>query len=126
MKEVLAIIIENMILAIQAMALVVVAFGTLQAFFEAIRQMFTPTQGGHRFHHAYVRYARWLVTGLTFQLAADIIATALSPNWEEIGHLAAIAVIRTFLNYFLERDMAAFEQREAAAANSERVVAERT
>jgi uncharacterized membrane protein len=84
--------------------------------------MFSPAHEGNRFQHAYIRYARWLVTGLTFQLAADIIATALSPNWEEIGHLAAISVIRTFLNYFLERDMAAIEEREAAAAKSERAV----
>jgi uncharacterized membrane protein len=122
MKELLEIAIENMILGIQAMALVVVAFGTLQAFITAIRQMFSPAHEGNRFQHAYIRYARWLVTGLTFQLAADIIATALSPNWEEIGHLAAISVIRTFLNYFLERDMAAIEEREAAAAKSGRVV----
>jgi uncharacterized membrane protein len=77
---------------------------------------------GHRFHHGYVQYARWLVAGLTFQLAADIIATAFSPSWEEIGHLAAISVIRTFVNYFLERDMAAVEQRVAAEAHEEHVV----
>jgi uncharacterized membrane protein len=117
MKELLAIAIENMILGIHAMALVVVAFGTLQAFIAAVRQMFTASQESHRFQHAYIRYARWLVTGLTFQLAADIIETALSPTWEEIGHLAAISVIRTFLNYFLERDLAAIEEREAAAAD---------
>ena len=62
------------------------------------------------------------MAGLTFQLAADIIATAFSPSWEEIGHLAAISVIRTFVNYFLERDMAAVEQREAAEAKGGHVV----
>ena len=62
------------------------------------------------------------MAGLTFQLAADIIATAFSPSWEEIGHLAAISVIRTFVNYFLERDMAAFEEREAAAEEGRNVV----
>jgi uncharacterized membrane protein len=110
-----------MILMIHAMALLVVAFGTVQAFVQSIRAMFNQTPTGHRFHRGYVQYARWLVAGLTFQLAADIVATAFSPNWEEIGHLAAISVIRTFVNYFLERDMAAFEEREAAM-NGERVV----
>ncbi|HEU5295907.1 MAG TPA: DUF1622 domain-containing protein, partial [Burkholderiaceae bacterium] len=40
-----------------------------------------------------------------FQLAADIVETAITSDWESIGRLAAIALIRTFLNYFLERDM---------------------
>jgi len=50
-------------------------------------------------------YARWLIAGLTFQLAADIIQTAFAPSWDEIGQLAAIAAIRAFVNFFLERDM---------------------
>ena len=31
--------------------------------------------------------------------------TAIAPTWEDIGRLAAIAAIRTFLNFFLERDI---------------------
>jgi uncharacterized membrane protein len=45
--------------------------------------------------------------GLEFELGADIIRSAISPDWNDIGQLAAIAVIRTFLNYFLERDIEA-------------------
>jgi uncharacterized membrane protein len=116
MKDWLAFISTNMILAIHAMALLVVAFGTVQAFGQCLRAMFDSVPSGHRFHQGYVTYARWLVAALTFQLGADIVATAFSPGWEEIKHLAAVSVIRTFVNYFLERDMAAVEQREAAAA----------
>jgi uncharacterized membrane protein len=60
-----------------------------------------------------VRYGRWLVAGLTFQLAADIIATSVAPSWQEVGQLGAIAVIRTFLNFFLERDLAELGNRDA-------------
>ena len=45
--------------------------------------------------------ARFLVIALELQLAADIIATATHPTLDELMKLAAIAVIRTFLNYFL-------------------------
>jgi len=38
-------------------------------------------------------------------LAADILATAIAPTWDEIGKLAAIAALRTALNYFLEREL---------------------
>jgi uncharacterized membrane protein len=53
---------------------------------------------------AWLHFARWLVLALEFELAADILRTALSPTWNDIGQLAAIAAIRTFLNYFLEKD----------------------
>jgi len=50
---------------------------------------------------------RWLALGLEFALAADILRTAVAPTWREIGQLAAIAVLRTALNFFLEREIAA-------------------
>lgn len=49
--------------------------------------------------------ARFLSLGLEFQLAADILGTAVAPSWAQIGKLGAIAVIRTGLNYFLAREM---------------------
>jgi uncharacterized membrane protein len=47
---------------------------------------------------------RWLALGLEFALAADILRTAVAPTWRDIGQLAAIAVLRTGLNYSLELD----------------------
>jgi uncharacterized membrane protein len=48
---------------------------------------------------------RFLALGLEFQLASDILGTAVSPSFEEIGKLGAIAGIRTLLNYFLAQDL---------------------
>lgn len=50
--------------------------------------------------------ARYLALALEFQLAADILHTAIAPTWERIGQLAAIAAIRTLLNHFLQRELA--------------------
>lgn len=59
----------------------------------------------------------WLLLGLEFELAADIVGSIVSPTWEEVGMLGAIAVIRTFLNYFLGRDLLdADDQRKAEPA----------
>ena len=54
---------------------------------------------------------RSLGLALEFLLAADILATAIAPLWDEIGKLAAIATIRTLLNYFLERELHGEERR---------------
>lgn len=59
--------------------------------------------------------ARFLSLGLEFQLAADILGTAVSPSWSQIGKLGAIAVIRTGLNYFLAREMK--EEEEAVGTD---------
>ena len=56
------------------------------------------------------RFGVWLLLGLEFELAADIIGSIVSPTWQDIGELGAIAVIRTFLNYFLEKDLDHVEQ----------------
>jgi uncharacterized membrane protein len=111
MKDWLTVIAFNVVTIIQIMALLVVAFGTIQAFILSLRAMLNPTAAGHNFHSGYVQYARWLIAGLTFQLAADIIQTSFAPSWDEIGQLAAIAAIRAFVNYFLEHDMAQEEKR---------------
>jgi len=116
MNETLTVIAMNMVMIIHVMALLVVGFGTVQAFIRSFRAMLSPSASGKHFHAGYIQYARWLVGGLTFQLAADIVESAFSPSWDEIGRLAAIAVIRTFVNFFLERDLAQEEKREAASS----------
>ena len=52
-----------------------------------------------------LRLGRWLAVALEFELAADILRTAVAPTWNEIGQLAAIVVLRTVLNYFLQQEI---------------------
>lgn len=48
---------------------------------------------------------RALALALEFELGADILRTAIAPTWNEIGQLAAIATIRTLLNFFLQKEI---------------------
>ncbi|GAB2584763.1 hypothetical protein Aab01nite_53760 [Paractinoplanes abujensis] len=48
---------------------------------------------------------RFLALGLEFQLASDILRTAIAPTLREIAELAAVAAIRTALNFFLSREI---------------------
>ncbi|MEV7015116.1 hypothetical protein C1708_06985 [Streptomyces sp. DH-12] len=58
------------------------------------------------FNRIRLSLGRFLVLGLEFQLAGDVLRTAVAPSFAEIGQLAAIAAIRTALNYFLGREIA--------------------
>jgi uncharacterized membrane protein len=58
-------------------------------------------------------FGRYLSLALEFQLASDILSTAIAPSWQEIGKLGATAVIRTGLNYFLTREIDEYRERRA-------------
>jgi uncharacterized membrane protein len=118
MREWLIIVSETSITLIDALALFVILVGTIEVTVNVARASFKPL-GERVARRAWLRYARWLVAGLTLQLAADIIETSISTSWQTIGRVGAIAVIRTFLNYFLERDVEQ-QQRECALPQSAR------
>lgn len=111
---------EYIALVINLLAILAIAIGCIQGaigltgllLFKADEDKLMPV---------WMSFGRWLVAGLTFQLAADIVETSIAPTWAEIGKLAAIAGIRTFLNYFLDRDMEGIREREKAKAEGETV-----
>jgi uncharacterized membrane protein len=119
MEAALVAVTNYVALAIDIRALLYIAFGSVVAFVAVVRCLAAPGPvAGEERWAVWLRYARWLVAGLTFQLAADIVGTAIAPTWDEIGRLGAIAVIRTFLNYFLERDIGQVRERQVARLDS--------
>ena len=74
-----------------------------------------PPRRDREFTQVRLTLGRYLVLGLEFQLASDVLSTAIAPSFEEIGKLAAIATIRTLLNYFLRKELEA-ERTELALA----------
>ena len=85
----------------------------------AIADIARGSRGGHaRFTSTRFILARYLALALEFQLASDILETAISPQWQKIGELAAIAAIRTALNYFLTRELNETRDYGGTAASS--------
>lgn len=115
MEEWLVAITKGAVRCVELMALVILFLGTVQAFINGLRAMLRPSATNHQRREVWLQYSRWLIYGLTFQLAADIIETSVAPSWNEIGQLGVIAVIRTFLNFFLERDIAETRERDIKA-----------
>ncbi len=89
----------------EAMAVLLVTYGAVEAFIRLLPVAVMPATSHGVRKAVWRRFGTWLLLGLEFTLAADIIATVVSPSWQDIGELGAIAVIRTFLNYFLEKDL---------------------
>ena len=102
-------------LAVECGAVFVVAFGALQAIFGLLKAIFTGQATGLIGREIWLRFATWILLALEFALAADILRTAVAPTWNDIGKLAVIALVRTMLNYFLAKDIMAFDQSRLAA-----------
>jgi uncharacterized membrane protein len=59
------------------------------------------------FNQVRISFGSWLALALEFQLGADVLSTTIAPTLEELTKLALIAIIRTFLNYFLSKELEA-------------------
>ena len=92
-------------LAAEVAGAALVAIGAVQALIALGTSHSKPHDSLLQKKEVWVHFGVWLLLGLEFELAADIVRTAIAPTWNQLGQLATIAVIRTFLNYFLERDI---------------------
>ena len=72
----------------------------------------TSSHADHPLHTRFrMMFGGWLVVALEFQLAADVAGTIVAPSSAHLIELGAIAAIRTFLNYFLGKELK--EERES-------------
>lgn len=108
---------EPAIVVIDSIAMLIILVASIRAFAGVVVLAFRRDGHTSARRQLWLDYGRWLVAGLTFQLAADIIESSIVPTWEAIAQLGAIAVIRTFLDYFLERDLAEVGERQHDATS---------
>lgn len=99
---------------LEALSVLTVLYGLLAIFRQAIPRM------GRRLparpsNQARLTFGSWLALALEFQLGADIVATTTSPSETNLIQLGVIAVIRTFLNIFLGREIEAEQRWEEEA-----------
>jgi uncharacterized membrane protein len=118
MSEFLVTITEMVTAFLDIIAVLIVFYGTLELLVGMVKYAFGDDIGVER-RTVWLRYARWLVAALTVQLAADILETSIAPDWNTVGQLGAIAVIRTFLNYFLEKDLSEIRERQKETSVAE-------
>lgn len=109
--------------AVEGCAALLIALAAVQAIWLAILYFFrrpgkpAGNQNPGELENIRLKLGRWLALALEFELAADILRTAVAPTWEEIGKLGAIVVLRTALNYFLQREIEHVTERQRTEIN---------
>lgn len=106
-------------LFMEAISVIIIVIGVVVTIYSALKSVIRPSRDVYT--RARFVFTRYLILGLEFQLAADIIGTAVSPSWDQLGKLAVIAAIRTFLSFFLQ-----FEIKEEKPAIKNRPAREET
>ena len=96
-------IVQWLRLGVETTGAIVIGIGILVALWAFLRAM--AAREPANFNAIRLGFARYLALALEFQLGADILSTAITPTWDAIARLAAIAVIRTALNFFLMREI---------------------
>ena len=113
MEELFKEVARTIALGAEAAAVLIIGYGIVEAFVLILKRFNRRWESGIR-KEAWLRLGMWLLLGLEFELAADIVRSVISPTWIDIGQLGAVAVIRTFLNYFLEKDLEKYSKPAAA------------
>ncbi len=106
---------------IEGLAAILIGFAAIEAAIRAGALFLSPKSPPEAKEYVRLRLGRWLALALEFELGADILRTAIAPTWNEIGQLAAIIVLRTALNYFLQREIDQAMQRQALTDGRDRV-----
>jgi uncharacterized membrane protein len=121
MEEVFREIAGYIALLLEVASALIIAYGAIKAIFRLLMPKHDKTETLVWRKTVFLHFGAWLILGLEFELAADIVRSAIAPSWESIGKLAAIAAIRTFLNYFLEKDVEKYAEsvRAAEAASTD-------
>jgi uncharacterized membrane protein len=111
-EELLQRIVADLVTVVEACGAFVIIVGAVWSF---LRFVFVGLwrRDAEAFVPVRLTLGRFLALGLEFQLASDVLRTAVAPSFREIGQLAAVATIRTALNYFLGKEIAE-ERREVA------------
>ncbi|MCU1289332.1 MAG: hypothetical protein JWN60_1561 [Acidobacteria bacterium] len=109
-------------LGVEAVGALVITIGVVLAIIRFVAHY--RAEQPSNFNSVRLTLGKYLALALEFQVGADILSTAISPTWEQIGKLGAIAAIRTVLNYFLTKELEIERKRQQAleqknSANSE-------
>lgn len=98
-------VIEYLARGVEFAAALIIAFAAVEATVKALVLFFKRDATAEQKTDVRLTLGRWLAVALEFELAADILNTAVTPSWNDIAKLGAIATLRTALNYFLEREI---------------------
>lgn len=100
---------------ISVTSLLIVTYGALIgliSFFKNEIQRFTGDYSTTNIRKLRATFGTYLLLGLEFLIASDILKTVLEPTLNELAILGGIVVLRTILSVFLNKEIKELESEE--------------
>jgi uncharacterized membrane protein len=97
-------------LILESVSVFCVALGLFTALGIALSHFFRTGRFISRPPSVRLKFGTWLAVALEFQLGADIVASTVDPTIQSLTELAILAAVRTFLNFFLQKELEAEER----------------
>ncbi len=112
MEEIARQITINVSHAVEVIAAVIIGIAVAKALLSYVAVLYSSKRTISK-EAIRVQFGSSVAVALELLLGADVLATAVAPSWDDIGKLAAIAILRTALNYFLGKELKEIKQQEA-------------
>ena len=89
---------------VETLAAIIIGIAVVQVLLRYVATIYSHSEKISK-EEIRLQFGSSVAVALELLLGADVLATAVAPSWNDIGQLAAIAVIRTVLNFFLEKEL---------------------
>lgn len=100
---------------ISILSLLIVTYGALIAFISFLKnefQRFTRSYSPNSIRKLRAIFGTYLLLGLEFLIASDILKTVLEPTLNELAILGGVVVVRTILSVFLNKEIKELENQD--------------
>lgn len=111
----LTIFLDFLATVISVLSLLIVTYGALIAILAFLKNEWKRFSGGYsnlNLRRLRANFGTYLLLGLEFLIASDILKTVLEPSLDELAILGGVVLLRTVLSFFLNREIRELETDE--------------
>ncbi len=105
MQEMIVTLAHYATLFLESLAVLIIVCGSVRALYLYVSHCAFSRRCLNEFTQTRLRLGHSLSLGLEFLIGADIVKSAISPTWQDLGKLAAIVAIRSVINFLLLWEM---------------------
>lgn len=109
------IILEKIVLGIEGIAIIVAIWGIVIMAINFIKsELKTKDKEAKIKKNTIIKndLASYVLLAFEILIAADVISSIIKPNIKDLALLSTLVIIRTFISYFLNKELAYFESVE--------------
>lgn len=88
---------------IAAAGVLIITYGSFRASYQLIKLVLGKDVA---INYVRIQFGTSIILGLEFMVAADIVESMIKPDYYDLGLLAILVAVRTFLSYFLSLELA--------------------